>query len=446
MPPKINRRNFLKKAATASIGVSWMPNILTPVFRKKAIVADPSECIVRVIDDRATSHGIIQKDVIQMMLNEGIQALSGESDVREGWNKLLPDLNLSSDIISIKVNGINSDLPTHPEVVDTIVNSLKGIGFNENNIIIWDRGNADLIRSGYIINESNTGVRCFGSGRHGIFEYDPNPVSCYDETIYLSKFVTEYSKYIINASCLKASGVNGAGVTLCLKNMYGALSLRHDTYSGPGVGKLHDNHCDPYIPALNAHPLIRGKQVLFICDAIFGVIKNNLSPPDFTYNGLLLGTDPVALDTLGTQILIENGCMTTESAVHLVTASKAPYSLGRNDISNIEIIDIINPMSKYENDYIRQDGFQLHQNYPNPFNPTTHIPFELAKESKVKIEIFNAKGQFIRSLIHRRFSPGLHVIQWDGKDLLGMKVNSGHYLYKLSTSDYISTKRMIKTK
>ena len=99
------------------------------------------------------------------------------------------------------------------------------MGMAENNIIVWDRGD-ELVRCGYTINESGSGVRCFGTAHSGVVDYDPDGVSVHDETVFLSRIVTAYSNYIINVSCLKAhGGYNGAGVTLCLKNHYGSFSL-----------------------------------------------------------------------------------------------------------------------------------------------------------------------------------------------------------------------------
>jgi len=74
-------------------------------------------------------------------------------------------------------------------------------------------------------------------------------------------------------------------------------------------------------------------------------------------------------------------------------------------------------------------------NYPNPFNPETTIIYNLLEESKVKLNIYNIKGQKIKTLLSDQISAGEHSIVWNGEDSSGKKVSSGVYLYKLIVND-----------
>ena len=70
-------------------------------------------------------------------------------------------------------------------------------------------------------------------------------------------------------------------------------------------------------------------------------------------------------------------------------------------------------------------------NYPNPFNPTTTIEFSISNDSKIKLTIYNIKGQKITTLANNDFSKGKHSLIWNGKDEYGKPVSSGIYCYKL---------------
>ena len=52
--------------------------------------------------------------------------------------------------------------------------------------------------------------------------------------------------------------------------------------------------------------------------------------------------------------------------------------------------------------------FALHQNYPNPFNAVTQIVYELPAASHVEIDVINAAGQKVISLIDAYESAGVH--------------------------------------
>jgi hypothetical protein len=73
-------------------------------------------------------------------------------------------------------------------------------------------------------------------------------------------------------------------------------------------------------------------------------------------------------------------------------------------------------------------------NFPNPFNPETTIFYELQKQSKVGLSIFNMKGQKVKTLINRTLQAGEYRTVWDGKDENGQSVSSGIYLYKLNVN------------
>ena len=85
--------------------------------------------------------------------------------------------------------------------------------------------------------------------------------------------------------------------------------------------------------------------------------------------------------------------------------------------------------------------FILSQNYPNPFNPVTKIKFQISKLSEVKLIIYDVLGREIATLVNEQLQPGTYETEWDASNY-----PSGVYFYKLITSDYTETRKMVLVK
>ncbi len=92
------------------------------------------------------------------------------------------------------------------------------------------------------------------------------------------------------------------------------------------------------------------------------------------------------------------------------------------------------------------EKMMLEQNYPNPFNPDTKIRFGLTEDSWVRLQIFNLRGERVRTLIDANQSAGYHDISWDGTSDTGVIMPTGIYIYRLQTNSFVDTKKMIRTK
>lgn len=86
-------------------------------------------------------------------------------------------------------------------------------------------------------------------------------------------------------------------------------------------------------------------------------------------------------------------------------------------------------------------GFQLDQNYPNPFQTVTSIKFFLSAPQLVRIEIYNAQGCMIRTLVNKEIAAGHHVIDFDSEGLSG-----GIYFYRLTAGSFQQNKKMLLLK
>ena len=92
------------------------------------------------------------------------------------------------------------------------------------------------------------------------------------------------------------------------------------------------------------------------------------------------------------------------------------------------------------------ESIKLFPAYPNPFNPNTTISFSISKNSFVRLEIYNIKGQKVKTLINQNTSAGHHSITWNGTNDNNQKLSSGVYLYKIQTDEDILTNKMIMLK
>ena len=94
-------------------------------------------------------------------------------------------------------------------------------------------------------------------------------------------------------------------------------------------------------------------------------------------------------------------------------------------------LDFITPNIADENTSIPEISML---NYPNPFNPETTISFTTAKRGKTKLEIFNIKGQKVKTLLNENIEAGSHNVVWNGTDNSYKNVASGIYFIKILTN------------
>lgn len=433
----VSRRDFIKKAARTGAGIVFVPFGRSGNARGGHFPLDKSRVVV-VGEDTAVDmpDQSINQEAVQVMVDVGIRSLTGIDDVGEAWKSLFPGIT-GSKKISIKVNCINSLCSSHPEVARGIIDGLTrmqmdGSQFSADNIIIWDRTSGELRNAGYTINESGAGVKCYGTNGRYTGQYDV--AGKYQK---LSRILTEDCDYMINLSVLKNHGTSG--VTLSMKNHYG-------TCRDPG--NLHGNRCDPDIPALNALGPIRDKQVVCICDALFGIISwGPGGPPDVFPKCMIFSQDPVAHDTIGTQMLKEYGTpdYSINRATHIHTASTDSYNLGTDDLNQIDVITIENPTTGLEVQRTVSEPpvrFVLFQNFPNPFNGRTTLSYRLKELASVRLEIVNIHGSLVSRLLNQTQRAGHHRIVWNGTNQKGLLIPTGTYLGLLWVNGTRHTIRM----
>ena len=305
---EMNRREFVKTAAAGAAGLALMG---LPSGKTHAVEKYPHWGEVVVIrDESATVGPKINEKIVQSMLDEAIQVFTKGG----GWPSLIPSYK-TGETVAIKVNCQNPPSSTHWQVVRAIITGLVEMGVPLNNIVVWDAENESLKYSTMIsLMFGFSGLRITATDklsdpfdRSRSMDIQGNP-TC------LSRILTD-AAHLINVPVLKNHFE--AGVTFALKNHVGSggenIKNRQKIFHHPpeegnrwhkmfGRGKPNAES----IALINTAPDIKNKTRLIVGDAIFGIyLRGPAGEPEFAYNGLIVGTDPVATDHQA-RLIIEN--------------------------------------------------------------------------------------------------------------------------------------------
>ena len=295
--PEMNRREFMKTAAAGAAGLALMG---LPSGKSHAVEKYPHWGEVVVIRDEGASKGpVINGQVVRGMLEESIKALTNGG----GWQSLIPSYQ-PGEIVGIKVNAQIPKIATQPKVVAAIIHGLVGIGIPKDKIVVWDCEAASMMYCGmWPLVRDFSGLRIATTDKlddpfdqSKIMDIQGNPA-------HLSRLLTQ-AAHLINVPVLKNHPE--AGITFALKNHVGSvgkdIKYRQKLFHNPIDEKnpLHKawgrgSPIAERIALINTAPDIKNKTRLIVGDALF-CVYNRWPDPEFVYNGLIVGTDPVAVD------------------------------------------------------------------------------------------------------------------------------------------------------
>ena len=109
------------------------------------------------------------------------------------------------------------------------------------------------------------------------------------------------------------------------------------------------------------------------------------------------------------------------------------------------IAEVLNEFILQKNSVLPH-SYSLHQNFPNPFNPVTSLRYDLPEQSFVTLTIYDLIGREITQLVNTTQEAGFRSVQWDATDSFGKPVSAGIYLYKITTGEFVQTKKMVLVK
>ena len=282
----ITRRDFLRVAGGTAMAAALGAGILGEAR------AEPTAKVVLIRNAEVLGpNDKVQGGILQSMLDEAIKTLLGTNDPLEAWRMLIK----SSDVVGVKSNEWGK-LPTPKELETAIKRRLLDVGVAEENMDIADRG---------VLN---------------------NP-------IFLK------ATALVNVRPLRTH--HWAGVGTCLKNY-----IQFD----PNRSSFHDEACAA-LGKIWTYPIVQGKTRLNILSVLtpqfYGRGANFFDTRYvWPYKGLIVGTDPVAVDAVGAHLLqVKRVAFFREDRAldvppsHIIVADKK-YHLGVSDLSRIQVIKL----------------------------------------------------------------------------------------------------------
>jgi hypothetical protein len=333
-----SRRNFIRKSGHAIIGLSLAARIypLLPNTKNKVVVVRHKNVF--------GPDGHTRQQVVLDMVNRGITELTGTGNLRDAWYPFFG----TNDIIGMKINAISfrglTDTPLashYPALTKAIISSCAEAGIEDKQFVIWDRSDAELVNLGYTLCKDANRLRIFGTYKHhrgtdGIgFHPEQHPVG--NKSTRISRIMSNICTALINVPVIKPHTL--AGISGALKNHYGTID---------NPSRFHSAACtDPGIPEINAIPVIRDKEKLVICNALQGIYKGGISwkPANvWPYGGIILGTDPVAVDRVCLKIINEKRLQSNKSIIdnrarHIQLSEK--IGIGEANLDKIDLVEIV---------------------------------------------------------------------------------------------------------
>jgi hypothetical protein len=83
---------------------------------------------------------------------------------------------------------------------------------------------------------------------------------------------------------------------------------------------------------------------------------------------------------------------------------------------------------------------------PNPTRDAASLAFELPRGASVSLDVFDASGRRVRTLVQGVLPAGRHAYVWDGRDDAGRAVGSGAFVTRLSTGSEVRSAKLLLTR
>ncbi len=279
----LTRRDFIRGTVGATVGAS----VGASVMGRAALAAGQGESarsLVTVVRDQNAMNAdhVVNSEVLRPMLDLTVRSLTGKASAKEAWLSLVAPADTIGLVPTPHLN------PTHGEVVEAVKESLIAAGIPEDKIIDAQGG-------------------------------PDKPRGC---------------TALIGLPALKAHWLTGIGTVLKLYIMYSGAASRYHDQNNVKLGEIWNL------------PFVKGKTRLVLVDALHPLCdKGPQVDPRYkwAYNGLIAGTDPVAVETVCLRIIDEKRRLLQGEPWPLmppplcVEAADKTYRLGTSDWNKIKV-------------------------------------------------------------------------------------------------------------
>ena len=235
----VTRRDFLRGTMGITLGTTM---IGLPWFQEKEMPTRSSTVIINRDENAMNNKFAVNKKILKTMLDETVKQVTGKSKVNEAWLSLISPKDKVGLVPTPHLN------PTHDELIDVVTESLIDIGVPKENIMNA-QGNPS------------------------------KPKAC---------------TALITMPGLKAHWLTGIGTVIKNYIMYSGNPRRYHMDDNAKLGEIWNL------------PFVKGKTKLVLVDALYPLCdKGPQSDPRYkwAYNGLIAGTDPVAVETVCLEII-----------------------------------------------------------------------------------------------------------------------------------------------
>jgi len=280
----ITRRDFIRGTVSTALGLAFIkPDWVQKSIAERQKNSENKSLVILVRDQNVLDDELkVNKRVLAAMVERSMLELTGKKEIKQAWLSLFSP----KDVVGLVPTPMMN--PTHQELVEVVKESLMAIGIPEANIRNAQGKNVDLA-----------------------------PITA-----------------LVSLPGLKAHWLTGIGTVIKNYILYSGSPRNYHYEDSAKLGEIW--HL----------PQVAGKTRLIIVDALRPVCdKGPQFDPRYrwSYKGLLVGTDPVALDVIGLKIIqakrdeLRGEPWPISPPPICIEAADSVYKLGHSKLENIEL-------------------------------------------------------------------------------------------------------------